>query len=151
LECPIVAHHCRITFLPSTHTTYCEEWCVYLLLYHYPSTSFGIMITSSVWTSTAVIQHTQNYNLPTGSMDTGVDTNSSVRISKVCTVTTKEEDTKRNQYSEHRNIWRKIQDNYHKKTKRSEKCNITTDNTIIYWSSILSDQTFIFNILILIS
>jgi hypothetical protein len=25
LECPIVAHHCRIPFLLSTHTTYYEE------------------------------------------------------------------------------------------------------------------------------
>jgi hypothetical protein len=83
--------------------------------------------------STVVIQHTQNYTLQTGSMGTGADINSGVRISKVCTVTTKEEDIKRNQYSEHRNIWRKIQDNYHKKKqKRSEQCNITTDNKIIY-------------------
>jgi hypothetical protein len=49
-------------------------------------------------------------NLPTGSTDTGVDINSGVHISKVCTVTTKE----------HRNIRRKIQDNYHKKKQKSE-------------------------------
>jgi hypothetical protein len=64
-----------------------------------------------------VIQRTQNYNLPTGSTDTGVDINSGVRISKVCTVTTKE-DTKSNQYSEHSNKRRKIQDNYHRKNKK---------------------------------
>jgi hypothetical protein len=61
-----------------------------------------------------------------------MDINSGVRVSNVCTVTTKEGAIKRNQYSEHRNIQRKIQDNYHKKKQQSEKCNITMDNTIIY-------------------
>jgi hypothetical protein len=50
-------------------------------------------------------------------VQTGVDINSGLRIDEVCTVTTKEDDTKRYQYSEHRNIWREIQDNYHKKKK----------------------------------
>jgi hypothetical protein len=50
-------------------------------------------------------------------MDTSVNINSGIRVSKVCTVTTKEGDTKGNQYSEHRNIRRKIQDNYHKKNE----------------------------------
>jgi hypothetical protein len=76
-------------------------------------------------------EFTQNYNIPTGTTDTSVDTNSGVHISKVCTVIKKEENTKRNQYSEHRNIWRKIQDNYHKKNMKVKDCNITTDNTII--------------------
>jgi hypothetical protein len=75
-----------------------------------------------------VTQHTQNYNLPTGSTDTGVDINSGVCISKVCTVTTEEGDTKMNQYSEHRNIRRKIQDNTTTTRKieqqKIEKCNI---------------------------
>jgi hypothetical protein len=33
-----------------------------------------------------------------------------------------------------------------KEKQKSEKGNIITDNTIIYWSSILNDRTFIFNI-----
>jgi hypothetical protein len=44
------------------------------------------------------IQHTQNYNLPTGSMDTNVDINGGVRVSVYCDK--KEEYIKRNQYSE---------------------------------------------------
>jgi hypothetical protein len=48
-------------------------------------------------------------------MESDVDVNS---VSKVCTVTTNEEDTKRNQYSEHGNVRRKIHDNYHKKNEK---------------------------------